>query len=386
MTDAKAGTLVREALKDGELAPVLVSFGGPAPQARGTVAIRLLLVIPHLIALWVLGVAAEVVVIIGWVAALVTGRLPGFAVTFLTGYLRWQTRAYAYVLLLTGKYPPFELGEGEYPVEIAVRPGSLNRLAVLLRLFLSIPLIAISALLAYGAYTVVLFVTWLIVLATGAVPEPLYQALAATLRYHARVTGFMFMLTSAYPAGLFGDGAGIGSSEQARRASARDPWTLALSDGAKRLVGLFLVLGVAFVATTVGVVAANQPVTPTSVLAALNADVGTALNQTTAATTADKSCNGRLSCQSPLNVQLAAVYSTLAAQLGSMHMPTVITQQDATRAAQDAGTLSRDFTAASKAASEEQYALLSSVVNNGYNTLSADLGSLQSDLKLAGAS
>ena len=73
-------------------APVLVAFAGRAPQSRLTVAFRIILAIPQLIVLWLLGVAAGVITIIGWFGALFTGRLPVFAADFLTGYLRWLSR------------------------------------------------------------------------------------------------------------------------------------------------------------------------------------------------------------------------------------------------------------------------------------------------------
>ena len=97
------------------------------------------MVIPQLIVLWLLGIAAMVIVIIGWFGALFTGRLPVFAADFLTGYLRWLTRVYAYMFLLTDVYPPFTLDDADYPVRVAVMPGQLNRLAVLFRFFLLIP-------------------------------------------------------------------------------------------------------------------------------------------------------------------------------------------------------------------------------------------------------
>ena len=191
------------------LAPVLVAFAGPAPQSRLTVLLRIFMVIPQLIVLWLLGIAAMVIVIIGWFGALFTGRLPVFAADFLTGYLRWLTRVYAYMLLLTDVYPPFTLDDADYPVRVAVMPGRLNRLAVLFRFFLLIPCWIVQSIVAYGAFTIVQFVSWLIVLISGRMPEALYQALAAALRYQIRTLGFALMLTSAYPAGLFGDPAGL---------------------------------------------------------------------------------------------------------------------------------------------------------------------------------
>src|SRR3974390_3173191 len=202
---APPGGAPSAATEQEQLAPVLVAFGGPGRQSRVTVLFRLLLAIPHAIVLYALGIAAEVVAIIGWFAALFTGRLPAFAADYLTGYLRWLTRVHGYVTLLTDVYPPFTLEDADYPIRVAVRPGRLNRLPGLFRPFLLIPAVIVQAVVIYGAYTVVLFVTWLIVLISGRMPGALYQAMAAVLRYQTRISGFTFMLTSTYPWGLSGD-------------------------------------------------------------------------------------------------------------------------------------------------------------------------------------
>jgi Domain of unknown function (DUF4389) len=195
-----------------ELAPVLVAFAGSAPQSRLTVLIRLLMAIPHFIVLWALGIAAEVVVIIGWFGALFTGRLPAFAADYLAGFVRWQTRVSGYAILLTDVYPPFTLEDADYPVRVAVRPGRLNRLAVLFRLILLIPALIVVVVVSYGAFTIVQFVSWLIVLISGRMPDSLYQAMAAALRYQVRFSGYAFMLTSAYPSGLYGDYVAAGAA------------------------------------------------------------------------------------------------------------------------------------------------------------------------------
>ena len=49
------------------------------------------------------------------------------------------------------------------------------------------------------------FVTWLIVLITGTMPEPLYRAIAAVMRFIIRYYGYFFLLSGTYPGGLFGD-------------------------------------------------------------------------------------------------------------------------------------------------------------------------------------
>jgi hypothetical protein len=79
-------------LATGAPGPILLTAPGPAPQRRATVAVRLILAIPHLVVLYFLALVASVVAVIGWFGALVTGRLPDFAATYLAGYLRWYKR------------------------------------------------------------------------------------------------------------------------------------------------------------------------------------------------------------------------------------------------------------------------------------------------------
>src|SRR3984957_18963096 len=244
---ATSGGVSPAAADEQELAPGLVTFAAPRLQSRLTVLVRIILVIPHLVVLAVLGIAAYLVAIVGWFGALFTGRLPGFAADFLAGYLRWQPRVSAYAFLLTGDYPPFSLADADYPARVAVQPGRLNRLAVLFRIFLLIPCGIIQAILSYGAFTIFQLVSWVITLITGRLPDPVYQAMAAVLRYQARTLGFAWMLTSAYPAALFGDERGYGArpGEDVRD----DPeMSWRLSEAARKLIIGFIVLGVLIVA------------------------------------------------------------------------------------------------------------------------------------------
>ncbi len=208
MTDTPLGTESRPGAPGGPTASpdeILVAFAEPAQQNRLTVLVRIILAIPHLVVLWALGIAAEIVVIICWFAALVLGRLPEGLAGFLTGYLRWLVRVQAYLFLLTDRYPPFELDEADYPVQLLLRPGPLNRLAVFFRIILAIPAYLLTLLVLFGMETIVMFVTWLIVLIAGRMPRPLHEAIAAGLRYYIRFAGYMFLVTGTYPWGLFGD-------------------------------------------------------------------------------------------------------------------------------------------------------------------------------------
>jgi hypothetical protein len=76
---------------------------------RLTTAFRIILVIPHVIVLVVLAVAAVVAWVIAFFAVLFTGRWPEGLRSFVVGVMRWGTRVYAYLLLLTDRYPPFSL-------------------------------------------------------------------------------------------------------------------------------------------------------------------------------------------------------------------------------------------------------------------------------------
>ncbi len=191
-------------------APVQVAVAETVPQRRATVAFRLILVIPHAFVLCFLAIAAFVIAFIGWWGALFAGRLPEFAVNFLTGYMRWALRVGAYMYLLTDVYPPFALDDTDaYPVRLEVPPPQrLNRFAVFFRFILSIPAWIVTSLVVNGVGTMVLFIAWLIALISGKLPPAMHQALTAVLRYQTRFNCYYWMLTPAYPAGLFGDAPG----------------------------------------------------------------------------------------------------------------------------------------------------------------------------------
>jgi hypothetical protein len=317
-------------------APVLVAFAGPAPQSRLTVAFRIFMAIPQLIVLWLLGIAAMVITIIGWFGALFTGRLPVFAADFLTGYLRWLSRVYAYNYLLTDVYPPFTLDDADYPVRLAVAPGPLNRLAVLFRFFLLIPCWIVQAVVTYGALTIFLFVTWLIVLVKGQMPDAIYQGLAAVLRYQVRTLGFAVMLTSAYPGGLFGDppgyGAQAGYGAPAAGTAEGLSWRLVLSAAARKLVILFIVLGVVFGIANGAVqaaVAGNSGVSALSAAEQVVADIAPARDALNNYSTNVRACKDKLTCVEGVDRKVAGTLTTFAGQLRGTAMPSQATAASA---------------------------------------------------------
>jgi hypothetical protein len=92
--------------------PVRVSVDYPEKVSRGLLILRLLLgwlyvLIPHGICLFFYGIAALIVIVIAWFAALFTGKYPRGMFDFVVGLYRWQMRVNAYMLFLTDSYPPF---------------------------------------------------------------------------------------------------------------------------------------------------------------------------------------------------------------------------------------------------------------------------------------
>lgn len=90
--------------------PAALELSPPeAPRDRLTVAFRIVLVIPHLLAVWALGIAWAFTTVIAWFSVLFTGRYPEGLYHFAVGVLRWNIRVEAYLLLLRDEYPPFSL-------------------------------------------------------------------------------------------------------------------------------------------------------------------------------------------------------------------------------------------------------------------------------------
>jgi hypothetical protein len=445
---------------------ILVAFAEPAEQRRLTVLVRIILAIPHVIVLYVLGIAAEVVALVCWFAALFTGRLPDGLAGFQVGYLRWVTRYYAYVLLLTDEYPPFELADAQYPVRLRVQPGPLNRLAVLFRIILVIPAWIVAAVVTSGVGFLVMFVTWLIVLIAGRMPQSLHEALAAVVRYQARVIGYFLMLTARYPGGLFGDPSPFGTgpadsvpagsagpgatgvagvTEAPGAASAGpwgawgsaapegrnpgqpapdqpgsgaatpgygqpaagygeaaagygeaapgygeavagqpgyaaagygpygpaavpvrwlggdQPWRLVLSRTAKRLIVLFLVLGViltvGYVALIAGVASSSGNNTVSRAEATISVEAAFARLSTTLSGFDSKvaACSGKLTCVNKVDKQMSVAFGTFARNMDGISMPGAASSAAADRVRSDANQASAGFLRLSAVTSAAQY-------------------------------
>ena len=184
--------------------PVL-GIGWELKRSRLKTLLRWILMIPQLIITVALYVAAIIVLMIGWFCALVLGRLPAWAHSFLAKSFAYFTRVSAYGALLTDTYPPFLLtAPADYPIQVELTYGKLSRAAVLFRWFLLLPAGIVAATIGAGA-GVIAFVSWIIGIFAGRTPAPLYAANATLFRYNFRLQAYMLLLTSRYPVGPLGD-------------------------------------------------------------------------------------------------------------------------------------------------------------------------------------
>ena len=94
---------------DGPYAVSISVAETPSPRDQGSIALRLLLVLPHLVVLSFLLIGWLVTTVIAWFAILFTGSYPASVVSFGIGVMRWALRVEAYMLLLVDAYPPFSL-------------------------------------------------------------------------------------------------------------------------------------------------------------------------------------------------------------------------------------------------------------------------------------
>ncbi|MEV6774086.1 DUF4389 domain-containing protein [Nocardia sp. NPDC051030] len=226
----------------------------PQQHRRWTVLLRALLVIPHLIVLWLLSIAATVVVICGWFGALAMGRLPQWCGDFLRNFFAYAARVHGYSMMLVDDYPPFSLStEAEYPVRMLFpAPTPLNRVAVLFRLILALPILVLTGWLSSG-WAIVSFFIWLITVITGRMPQSAFEASAAVLRAEMRTGAYVYLLTPTYLSGIFGDPTLLpvvdpalpemhpAQVEPARFSATRPLW---MSRGGQILLIVMLVLGV----------------------------------------------------------------------------------------------------------------------------------------------
>ena len=177
---------------------------------RLTTAFRPFLAIPHVILVGpavrfagdkspgLLSLVAYFLAIVNWFTLLFSEKQLDGIRDFSHYYLRWRTRALAYIALFVDQYPPF--GDGPYPATIAIvdpaRPR--DRVSIALRLVLALPhILALVFLLL--AWIFVTIVAWFGILFTGSYPKSLYPFASGVMSWALRVEAYLLLLVDEYP-------------------------------------------------------------------------------------------------------------------------------------------------------------------------------------------
>lgn len=181
--------------------PVHVRIEYRERSSRLSTLARGVLVVPHLVVVLLLGLAAWILTLVAWLVVIATGRYPRAFFGFVSGTLRYSTRVGCYWLLVTDRFPPFGPAEGPagYPVSVWIdEPVRRSRQTAALRPVLAVPALLILYFLALlGA--VMSFVAWWAVLATGRLPYGMFEVMGLGHRYQARVAAYCWLLTDEYP-------------------------------------------------------------------------------------------------------------------------------------------------------------------------------------------
>jgi hypothetical protein len=172
----------------------------------GIIFLKSILLIPHLIALWVVNLIAAVAAWIGYWAILFTGRQPEGISSFLSGSMRWYTRSVAWIVSTYDEYPEFGFDDGSSGSQTRIDTDSEDRnrlLAALgiiffLKALVLLPHLIVVAFLQIAA-TIAAWIGYWAIAFTGELPLGIHEFLVGVLRWQARATAWLYSLTDEYP-------------------------------------------------------------------------------------------------------------------------------------------------------------------------------------------
>jgi hypothetical protein len=179
--------------------PIRLELTDELRRDRWLVAFRYVLAFPHNIwwTLWT--VLAIVVAFLGWVAALVLGRLPRPLHRFLAAWVRYSAHYNAFFYLGGGLFPGFLGREGSYPVDIVIAaPERQSRWGIAFRIVLAIPPLVLCLTLS-GVLTVCAFGGWFFALFMGRMPRGIRNATAFCVRYVSQTFAYLVLVSPRYP-------------------------------------------------------------------------------------------------------------------------------------------------------------------------------------------
>ena len=179
--------------------PVRAVVDDDLMRPRLTVLFRFFLAIPHFVWIFLWSIAVVFVAFVGWIAALVLGRLPDPLHRFLAAYIRYATHLVAFVYLVGRRFPGFTGREGSYGVDLAIDPPApQRRLTILFRFFLALPAFIVASALGGVAFVLALLVWWY-ALVTARMPEGMRNLGVTCLRYAGQTYAYAMLVTDRYP-------------------------------------------------------------------------------------------------------------------------------------------------------------------------------------------
>jgi hypothetical protein len=168
---------------------------------------RGILLIPHLFALYFVGIVNSIIHYGAWFPVISNGQYPDWAYNWTSGYLRWGVRIMAYFYGLTDQYPPFAINSENdgYPIQVAFQvpqnPGKFFAIPVVgifARIILLIPhMIALYVLFLVNA--LIHLAAWFPVISSGQYPDWAYNWTTGTMRWYVRLGAYFFGFSDAYP-------------------------------------------------------------------------------------------------------------------------------------------------------------------------------------------
>jgi len=198
--------------------PIDLEIDPPSRQSRWSVGFRLLLAVPALLLVTVLAVDGNAIygqpgfsllgaaAFLGWFVALLRGRMPRGLRDLIAYAISYAAQLWAYLLLLTDRYPSSDPLTAIGPLPVRADPVRLevgddlrrSRLTVFFRLLLAIPHLVWLSLWGLVALLAAI-VNWVATLIVGASPEPLHRFLAAYVRYQLQVGAYLYLVGNPFP-------------------------------------------------------------------------------------------------------------------------------------------------------------------------------------------
>jgi hypothetical protein len=229
--------------------PIDVEIDPPARQNRWKVGFRLVLVVPALIVLNAfIGTgggfngASEArtgrigllfaAALLSWFFALARARAPRGLRDLVAYGLSYAAQAWAYLLMLTDRYPSSDPLTAIGPLPVRDDPVRLessddlrrNRLTVFFRLLLAIPhliwLTLWSIVAFFGAIG-----NWFAILFTGTAPAGLHRFLASYMRYQLHVGAYVYLVGNPFP-GFTGERGSYPIELSIAERAAQNRWTV----------------------------------------------------------------------------------------------------------------------------------------------------------------